>query len=201
MKRRNALIVFVLIVTIVLIADRVTKIVAVEQLTGHPPIAFLPLLLDFALVYNTGGAFGLFAGGGYLFVFVAIAAFAVIVIYLWRASDLLPAIVIALSLIGGGALGNAYDRAFAGAVPDFIHTIFIEFPVFNIADIALTLGEILLLVAVTILWFKPRPQAGAGQQLEPLAGSEVLGASGLASAGEPLAAGEPLDGQAGELEE
>jgi len=153
MKRRNALILFAVIVVVVLVLDRITKIIAVDYLPENGPIAFLPLLLDFALVYNTGGAFGLFEGGGQLFVFVAVIAFVVIVVYFFRAKQLLLPMVLSLSLIAGGALGNAYDRAVNGAVPDFIHTLFIDFPVFNVADIALTVGEISLLLIVAYLWF------------------------------------------------
>jgi len=153
MKRDKALVIFLIIVLAILVLDRVTKIIAIEQLTDNPPIAFLPLLLDFALVYNTGGAFGIFEGAGTLFVIVAIVAVLVILIYLLRAKQLYLPIVLALALIAGGALGNAYDRAVDGAVPDFIHTLFIEFPVFNIADMALTVGEIGLLVVVAFYWF------------------------------------------------
>jgi len=162
MKRRNALVIFLVIVAVILVLDRITKIIAIELLTDSAPIAFLPLFLDFALVYNTGGAFGIFEGGGTLFVLVAIIAVLVILIYLFSAKQLQLPIVIALSLIVGGALGNAYDRAVDGAVPDFIHTLFIEFPVFNVADMALTVGEISLLVAVAIYWF------GQSKREEPI---------------------------------
>jgi len=153
MKRRNALILFAVIVLVVLLLDRITKIIAVDQLTDSGPVAFLPLFLDFALVYNTGGAFGLFEGGATLFVIVAVVALIVIIVYIIKARQLHLPIIIALSLIAGGALGNAYDRAVDGAVPDFIHTLFIDFPVFNVADIALTVGEICLLIVVAYYWF------------------------------------------------
>jgi len=162
MKRKNALVIFLVILVAILVLDRFTKITAIEHLADSPPIAFLPLFLDFALVYNTGGAFGIFEGGGSFFVLVAIVAVLVILIYLVRAKQLHLPIVLALALIAGGALGNAYDRAVGGAVPDFIHTLFIEFPVFNIADMALTVGEIGLLVAVAFYWF------GQGRREEPI---------------------------------
>ena len=55
---------------------------------------------------------------------------------------------ISLTLIFAGALGNAIDRIFRGFVIDFIETAFISFPVFNIADIAITIGAFLLVIYV-----------------------------------------------------
>ena len=156
MKRKNALILFILLTAVLIGIDRITKIIAIDVLSQSGPIAFLPALLDFVLVYNTGGAFGLFEGGGVLFVGVAVIAVVAVVIYLIRAQQLHMPVVLALSLISAGALGNAYDRATDGAVPDFIHTIFIEFPVFNMADIFLTVGEILLIAMLAYYWFGPK---------------------------------------------
>lgn len=159
MTRKKALVLFALLAVVLLALDRVTKIIAIDVLSESGPIAFLPAFLDFALVYNTGGAFGLFEGGAVFFVGVAVIALIAILIYLIRAKQLHLPVVIALSMISAGAIGNAYDRAVNGAVPDFIHTLFIEFPVFNVADICLTLGEILLLISVAYFWFGPQSRA------------------------------------------
>lgn len=156
MKRKNALALFGVLAVVLLVADRITKNIAVDQLTGSGSVPFLPPLLDFVLVYNRGGAFGLFEGGGILFVIVALLAVIAIIVYLVKAPQLRLPVVLALALIAAGALGNAYDRATAGAVPDFLHTLFIEFPVFNVADISLTLGEIVLILVVAVYWFAPK---------------------------------------------
>ena len=158
MKRKNAVALLLILTIGLLTVDRITKIIAIDALTGSKPVAFLPGFLDFVLVYNTGGAFGIFEGGGVFFVGVAVIAFIGIIVYLLRAQQLHMPIVIALSLISGGALGNAYDRAMSGAVPDFIHTLFIEFPVFNAADSFLTVGEILLILLLAFYWFGPKRQ-------------------------------------------
>ncbi|MCL2807323.1 MAG: signal peptidase II [Coriobacteriia bacterium] len=154
MKRRNAYILFVVLALVVLFLDRFTKIIAVEQLSDGRSIAFIPRVFDFTLVFNEGGAFGIFAGGRFFFIVVAIIVVAAILIYLLRTKSFFMPAVIALSLIVAGAAGNAYDRALTGRVPDFIHTLFIDFPVFNIADIALTIGEIGLLLIIVVYWFK-----------------------------------------------
>lgn len=158
MSRKNALILFFVLLVVFLAFDRITKVIAIDHLTDSDPVAFLPALLDFALVYNTGAAFGIFEGGGTLFVGVAVVACLVIIGYLVRGKYLPRSLVVALSLISAGALGNAYDRVTTGAVPDFIHTLFIEFPVFNIADCCLTIGEIMLIIIVAYYWFSAEKQ-------------------------------------------
>ena len=156
MKRKNALILFALLVVVFLIIDRVTKNMAIDLLTDSGPVLAIPYLFDFVLVYNTGAAFGMMEGGGWMFVGVAVVAVVAIIAYLIKGKELGLPLVLALSLIAGGALGNAYDRAVSGAVPDFIHALFIEFPVFNAADIFLTIGEIILIITVAIYWFGPQ---------------------------------------------
>ena len=145
-----------MIAVLLLALDRITKNIAIDVLTDSGPLVFLPALLDFVLVYNIGGAFGLFEGGAVFFVGVAVIALIAIIVYLIKAKELYTSVVISLAMISAGALGNAIDRAMYGAVPDFIHTLFIEFPVFNVADIALTLGEILLLISLAYYWFGPK---------------------------------------------
>jgi signal peptidase II len=180
MTRKHALALFATLALVLLVLDRVTKAVAIDQLANAKPIAFLPALLDFVLVYNTGGAFSIFEGGAVFFVGVAVCAVAVIIAFLLRASHLRPPVVIALSLISAGALGNAWDRAVNGAVPDFIHTLFIEFPVFNVADICLTVGEAVLIVAVAIYWFGPRKQEDTQGEAAPAADTQEATTPGSA---------------------
>jgi signal peptidase II len=159
LSQHNALAIFAIITVVALAADRITKNIAIEQLAGSPPVVFLPAFLDFALVYNQGGAFGLFEGAGILFVGVALVAVAAIIVYLLRGRFLSWPLTSSLALISAGALGNAYDRAASGAVPDFIHTLFVEFPVFNIADCCLTVGEIVLVIIVAVRWFGSSPSS------------------------------------------
>lgn len=166
MKRKNALVLFSVLVVVLLVLDRVTKNIAIEVLTAEGPQPFIPGVLDFSLVYNTGGAFGMFEGGGVFFVGIAVIALVVIVAYLIKAKELFLPVVVSLGMIASGAIGNAYDRAVDGAVPDFLHTLFIQFPVFNVADICLTVGEGILIIAVVYLWFGPKSREQQGESKE-----------------------------------
>ena len=131
----------------VVVIDQISKWLAVTYLiTG--PITLLPVL-KLVLVYNRGAAFGFLneAPGWQNGLFIAIAL-VVSVIILNMIRRLGPGelhIRIALWGILGGAIGNLIDRIRAGAVVDFIQVI-PQFPVFNLADSAITLGAVILVM-------------------------------------------------------
>ncbi len=112
--------------------------------------SFTPLI-DFTYVQNTGAAFGMFSGKMNILAVISLA-FCIGVIVYWvikKPQDKL--LCISLSMIFAGALGNGIDRVTLGFVVDFIKTTFINFPVFNIADIGITVGVALL--AIYLIFF------------------------------------------------
>lgn len=137
----------------VVVLDQLTKYLAVASLTlGGPSFELLPFL-DFTLSYNKGAAFSFLseAGGWQRFFFIGLAAFIVTILGIWlkklRAEE--RWIAIALTMVMGGAVGNVIDRVWReDGVVDFIH-FFVgdwHFPIFNIADIAISVGVFLLIV-------------------------------------------------------
>ncbi len=139
--------------------DQIAKAVARAALSpaGTVGVQVIPGILDFELVYNEGAAFGL--GEGYVLVFVALAVLMVAgtLIYLLRAPLVSRFEVVGLALTCGGAVGNAIDRVAHGVVTDFIATAFIDFPVFNIADIGITVGVVVALIG--FIFLSPANQA------------------------------------------
>lgn len=140
----------------VVAVDQVTKWLAVKFLLGRPPLEILPGF-DLQLVYNTGAAFGLLddAGGWQNGFFIAVAL--VVCVFI---SNMLRRLqpdevqgAVALALILGGAIGNVIDRVMQGYVVDFIHWYYQNWhwPTFNIADSAITVGAVLL-VLDTLGW-------------------------------------------------
>tara|TARA_Y100000758_G_C15942033_1_gene382735 strand:+ start:145 stop:642 length:498 start_codon:yes stop_codon:yes gene_type:complete len=93
-------------------------------------------------VTNTGAAFGLFQEAGLFLILASIVGIALVSFYFLR-PVLKNSLRFALGLILGGACGNLIDRAIKGEVPDFIK--FPEWPTFNVADSAITIGVVLLL--------------------------------------------------------
>jgi signal peptidase II len=123
-----------------------------------PPrtIVVIPSWLELTPVANRGVAFGLFQEAGPLLGLLVVGTFAVLAVRKWRALlAASPLMKVTMGLIAGGAIGNLIDRAYQGYVIDFLTVprIWI-FQVFNIADAAISVGTVLLFLAV---WL-PRPR-------------------------------------------
>ena len=125
-------------------ADQLTKAWALQALADGP--IHLLWTLRLRLSFNTGIAFGLGRGLGTLLVPLALAVLVVMVVLGWVGSGGLPTTV-ALGLVTGGAAGNLVDRLVrhGGAVVDFVDLQW--WPVFNLADAAISCGVVLLLLA------------------------------------------------------
>lgn len=128
----------------IFIADRLAKTWAATHLVLGASVPVLPLL-DWTLVENRGAAFGLLSGATAVLILVALAAIVGLIALLRRQ----PSIAVQLGVGGvlGGALGNLYDRLLQHSVIDFIDVRLWPY-VFNVADIGITLGAILLVVAL-----------------------------------------------------
>ncbi len=142
-------------VLVVVAADRLTKIFFTGILTAGESIRVIPNIFHFTLVQNTGIAFGLFKNQGAVFIIIPVIAIVLIAfnIYYHRNSkEVTRAYLIGFSLILGGAIGNLIDRISFGYVIDFID--FRIWPVFNIADSAITIGTIIILFKCIPLFSK-----------------------------------------------
>lgn len=140
--------VVLLIGGIVFLLDQYTKYQVLQILQDRGPIYLIPGLLRLNFVANTGVAFGLLPNaGGWLTLFALIAIGALLLMSLQQESSL--PIKFALGLQMGGALGNLVDRLHKGYVVDFFD-LYIggrsRWPTFNLADVAITLGALGLLV-------------------------------------------------------
>ena len=139
--------VFYLLALVVLAVDGLTKSWASHALAGGQSIPVIPGYLTLSLVHNQGSAFGIVRQGSAVLAAIALIAIGFMV-YIERRGlpDRLIRAVIALQL--GGALGNFVDRARLGYVIDFIELDWRGrnvWPVFNLADSAITVGTILLI--------------------------------------------------------
>lgn len=147
-KMRNAL--WLLLSLVVVGLDLWTKSLAQSGLEYGEFVPVLPYL-NLTLAYNPGAAFSFLAdaGGWQRYFFTAVAAIAVLIMLVWLLRLKGEKIVAcSLALIIGGALGNLYDRVMLGHVVDFLDFYWeaYHFPAFNLADSAITLGAILLIV-------------------------------------------------------
>jgi signal peptidase II len=137
-----------LIALAVLLLDRITKRVVGQTIPLDDVVNIVPGFFRLTHLENTGAAFSLFADSTALLIAFSVAALAVVSVLLWKDRNVFHSGTLALSLILGGAVGNLWDRLADGKVTDFLD-FYIgvhHWPPFNIADSAIVIGALLLLV-------------------------------------------------------
>lgn len=137
-------------VTLLLAADQLSKIWAARSLAT--PLDIWHGVLAFNYAENRGAAFGMMQNMQPLFIIMSIVFAVAASIYLAARQRSLPRI----AQLGGwlavtGAIGNMIDRAVRGYVVDFIYVYAIDFPIFNIADVCLTLGAALVIIYLVFM--------------------------------------------------
>lgn len=153
-RRRNAAI-FASIVIVWIVLDQATK--AICDTFGAGNVIAGPFLgiFDLVLVHNTGAAWGMFGDMTMVLAVLSLVVCAAAVLYLFVfVPDSSPLCAVGLSLVVAGGIGNAIDRFANLYVIDFIRPVFIDFPVFNIADIGVTCGCVLFIASLAIEWAK-----------------------------------------------
>lgn len=140
---KNKKILFIIISAILLI-DQLTKIIILNVINELKIV--IPKLLEIEIVKNVGIAFGL-NNGNLKNIFITIIILIMIINFIIKQKENIDKnTMLALSLILGGGMSNLIDRIFRGGIIDFIKVS--TFPIFNIADIAIVSGWILLIVCV-----------------------------------------------------
>ncbi|HLD69699.1 MAG TPA: signal peptidase II [Candidatus Omnitrophota bacterium] len=135
-------------VTTIVFLDRFSKIYFSHSLALGESWPVLRGIFHITLVNNTGIAFGLFKNQGIVFIIIPLIAIVLLIfnIYYYRNNqeNLSRTYIVAFSLILGGAIGNLIDRIYLGYVIDFLD--FRVWPVFNVADSAITIGAAIILL-------------------------------------------------------
>jgi signal peptidase II len=145
----------IIVFVLVIVADQISKNLLFNNLYLGQSVPVIPRIFHITMVYNTGIAFGLFKNQTVLF--SAISFFVIVLIIFSileqkRRKDINHLEIFALYLILSGAIGNLIDRFRFGYVIDFLD--FRVWPVFNIADSAITIGMVLILIRCIRLFFK-----------------------------------------------
>jgi len=142
-----------------ILADQYTKIIAVEHLSYHQPVAVLPFL-NFFLTYNEGAAFSFLSDAGgwqrWFLIIISVTICLAIVNFLGKLDTKHTVQRMGLIILLSGAIGNLIDRIRNGYVIDFIQIYYESWywPTFNIADSLITIGVVIL--AADILIFEKR---------------------------------------------
>lgn len=146
--RRTRITLFLAMAAVAVILDQIVKAWVRSALPKKGDTApFIPGVLRLLHVENTGAAFSMGEGKGFFFVAIAVAIFILALLAVWKEELSVP-FALALGAVAGGGIGNMIDRLVQGSVTDFFATQFMDFPVFNVADIFVTLGVICVLICL-----------------------------------------------------
>ena len=132
----------------ILILDQITKIAIQQGMALHQSYPLLGEMVQLTYIRNPGAAFGITLGGRWVYLVLSVIACVIMLYYLLRLPPAERWGRYAMMGILGGAIGNLIDRALYGEVTDFIDIGMgaYRWPVFNIADTAITIGIILLFI-------------------------------------------------------
>jgi signal peptidase II len=143
---------------VVIILDQWTKWLAETNLTFLEPVPVIEPFLNWTLAYNYGAAFSFLADAGgwqkWFFAGLALLMSLFLIGYLAKAPRQAKLLSLGLALVLGGAVGNLIDRLLHGHVIDFIHVHYADvwhYPIFNIADIGISIGVLLIVIDMLFL--------------------------------------------------
>lgn len=140
------LIIYLLFSGVIIGLDQLMKFWTVENFFIGQEQNLIPNVFSLTYLQNTGGAFSLLEGQRIFFIIISIVAVIVVVYFLHKYLRESKWLTIGLSLFLAGAVGNFIDRFRLGYVVDMFQLDFVNFPIFNIADMALTIGVALIIV-------------------------------------------------------
>lgn len=159
-------ILWVAVIVISVVLDRITKWLAVLNLKGEGSVSVIGDLLHFAYVENPGAAFGMMRNARWIFLIISTIAIGAMIFYLVKYKPKSRLALISLSMIIGGGIGNMIDRIRLGYVVDFIYIKIIDFAVFNIADSFVCVGTALLIIYIIFFDRKKSREKSAGSDIE-----------------------------------
>ncbi|MCR4903306.1 MAG: signal peptidase II [Butyrivibrio sp.] len=141
-KKKVMLIADIIAIAILIVLDQFTKHLAVVHLKDQSAIQLIPRVLELNFLKNSGAAFGMLQNQKEFFILIAVLILIVIGYVIFRLPDdkKYNYINILLVMIASGAAGNMIDRIRQDYVVDFISFVIINFPIFNVADIYVTVA-------------------------------------------------------------
>jgi signal peptidase II len=140
------------------VLDQATKLWVVDHLTFADKIVVIPRVFDLIHTRNPGAAWGMFGSHPHWLGLLSVVMLALLVVFRHHIVEDTPAQRVAYGLLLGGIIGNLIDRVKYGAVVDFLDFHIIRFPTFNVADVCISTGVGVYILAT---WRKPAPPASA----------------------------------------
>lgn len=162
------MIISIIAAVILVIIDQITKYIAIVKLKPIGNITFIKGFMDFTFVQNRGAAFGILNGRTWLLLLLAVTICIVMVVIIKKLPHTKEYGYLRTSLIVilAGAVGNIIDRLVRGYVTDFFEFTFFRFPVFNMADIYVVIGTIVMAFIVLFVIKEDKEVKGSKSETE-----------------------------------
>lgn len=134
------------LVIIIVLIDQLSKIILRNYISLGESIPILKNIFELTHTENTGAAFSLFSGQVQILTMISIVATIIIITYLYLEKTPLSKLqLLGWAFLLGGTNGNLIDRLFIGSVTDFFNVIIINFPIFNLADVFIDIGAMIII--------------------------------------------------------
>ncbi len=133
---------YALLVLILVALDQVVKYLVVANIPLGEHVPFLPYIMDLTYVQNTGAAFSIFSEHTWILTMISLVVSVILAVALWKGFFRHPLGRLSLTLLLAGAIGNLIDRVRLQYVVDMFHVLFMNFAVFNVADVFVVVGGI-----------------------------------------------------------
>ena len=140
--------IYYLLAALLIIIDQITKWNIVQNFELYQEKVIVPGFFSLFYIQNEGAAWGIFQGKMVFFYLVTIIVVGYLVYMFQQEKNKTKLVGISFALILSGAIGNFIDRLLNGYVVDMFRLDFINFPIFNVADVCLTVGVVLMLIHV-----------------------------------------------------
>jgi len=172
---------------LIIFLDRLTKQIVVNTMDLHESIPFIGETVKWTFIHNDGMVFGFDIIGGKVLGVISLFAVLIVLIVLMRTDKEPVAFRWILAAVLGGAIGNTYDRITLGYVVDFVDVdmpdfIMDRFAVFNVADSAISVGVVLLMILILVYDKRMRQEVSLNEEMtsdEPSVKEELIESEGV----------------------
>ena len=151
----------ILFMALIVVLDQIVKAIVTARIPLGQAVQAIPGLFHWTYLQNTGAAFSMLQGGRWLFALVCVGGLLVTAVLIKKKILTAPFELWCLAAIFGGGVGNLVDRIRLGYVVDMFEVEFMNFAVFNVADIFITCGAVVLFVYVLFFDRKEKKDAPA----------------------------------------
>ena len=154
--------IYALIAAALVAVDQIVKYLVMTHIPAGGHVPLVPYLVELTYVTNTGAAFSIFSEHTWALALVSLVMSVALALALWKGLFKHPLGKLTLTLLLAGAVGNLIDRAFRGFVVDMFNVLFMNFAVFNVADICVVVGGISAGLYYLLLMDKLEPRKEGG---------------------------------------